>query len=913
MGLKGGSSKQYVTDYRATLHIGVAVGRVDTVRSITIGDKKIAIPVQTENGQYDIIEPGLFGGPKKGGGALGRAWFLFGDSDQTLPEELAAKHGRTSATMTGYRGFLSIFFTGIDNTLGFLWGANNPVIPAMSVECSCAPIGPEPGNANAMIGPDANPAYIIYECLRDREFGVGYPEWQVEADTFIEAAQVLFTEGLGLSFLWMEQTEVDRFVNEVLNHISGKLNFNLVTGKWELSLLRGNYDAKKLREINPSNARLKNFQRKSWGETINEMVVTWTNPANEEEETVTAHDDGNMSVQSQSGSPTSDSRGYPGIRNQQLALRVAERDLRQASAPLASIEVEVDRSLWNVKAGDVLNFYWPDRDIKKPIVVRVLDTDHGVRGAPSVSLKMIEDIFSFGAMPVEAADPEQVIIDQEPIDVPSGMIETAPYYMLALSYGDASAEALVYPAVRAMLFAHSGLVDIREIDVLAEVTDSLGGLAYAARATIDEAGLFILTEPIPAQTVTTLVVPPSYDRRNLAIGSFFVFVDPTTQELQEIALVTNIFGSSVTLARGMLDTVPQEWTLGTMAWVISVNTRTLDETDRAAAESPNYKLLPITSLGRLEAGDATVRTHPLTERPHLPNRPANLKLNGAPIPGAVAPTNADMAVTWSNRNRLTETSILLMWSDGDVTPEDGQTTTIRVYDGATLVTTIAGVVGASRDLTLAELGDPEHFDTRRIELSSVRDGLESLQRSAMTVAFFGENLLTYSHDFSQWSTLAGQVAGATDGPVSGVAGASKLTSRSASFTLHYKIAAFSMVAGQEYTVSAVLKAAEVTGARIYVTGVGQTTTGRTFNLATGVDTPFSVGAITASSMTPIPGSGGGWYLCQFSFIAMVSVSASCLIRLGTADFTGNSVNGIYADHAQIERGRPFSGYYIRKP
>ena len=910
---KGGGGEQYVTNYHASMHLGVCLGPVDQVRDVKIGEKSIGIPVQNDTGYVDVSKPELFGGPKKGGGVAGRIHFLFGKEDQVTPLEMATKHGRTPSTMSGYRGFLSLFFQAteaasgpLSGRLGFLWGSNQPVIPKISVTATRKPLALLP--ENAMIGLDANPAHIIAECLTDPTFGSGYSEEQI-GSSFFDAAETLFSEGFGLSYIWQRSTAVEQFVNEVLHTISANLVFNLATGRWDLTLLRGDYQTSVLGEINPSNARLISFERKGWGETVNEIIVTWTNPQNEAEETVTVQN--NATVMTQDGAAVSDSsRNYPGIRNQALAFRVGERDLRQASAPLASARVEVDRRFFNLKAGDVRKFRWPEIDVASPIVMRVVSVDPGRKGDPAIVVTLLEDLFSFGVSPIDVEEPVVVIPDQDPIDVQFFRIGSAPYYLIAGLIGDSAASQIEHPITYAWILAATGLLDIREIDVQAGLASPEGGLSFQEIATVDEPGRFEMPVALPIET-TTVFERPAAAQRNFTVGAFLLLAD---EEREELCVVTGIFGLDITLRRGCLDTVPQDWPMGTVAWVVNANTRVADQTERAVGEEPEYRFLPITSRGRLAEEDATVRSGVLSDRQYLPLRPANLRVNGEAIPDArAAATGAlpeGMIVSWSNRNRLTETALVLGWDDGDVDREEEQTTTIVVYDGVTQVSTITGLTGSDRTLTDAELGNPAKGDTRRIELFSAREGFESFQRSTIDVDIDGENLLAYSHDFSQWGVVAGETAAATDGAISGVNGASKIRSRNAPNTIHYKLLVTPVLTiGQEYVAAVLAKAAEVSSLRFYMNKPGFTTTGGTFNLtgSGSLGTPF--GSPTGSGIENV---GSGWYLCWFSFTATLAEGLNCIVRLGASDFVGNRTDGLYLDHAQLETGGDFSQFFIRK-
>jgi hypothetical protein len=157
--------------------------------------------------------------------------------------------------------------------------------------------------------------------------------------------------------IWSQQTTIEAFVGEVLDHIEGTLFLNPKTGLLTLKLIRADYDINDVPELNVDNCEIASFQRKSPADTINEVVVTWTNPVNEKEETVTYQDLAGISVQ---GGIVSDSRNYYGVRRQNLAMKLAARDIRTASAPLASCEAKVNRTGWDLVPGGVVRLEYPE-------------------------------------------------------------------------------------------------------------------------------------------------------------------------------------------------------------------------------------------------------------------------------------------------------------------------------------------------------------------------------------------------------------------------------------------------------------------------------------------------------------------------------------------------------------------------
>ena len=737
-GGKGGGGQQVVT-YKLSMHYGVCIGPVDKITGIKIGEKDLNLPDLTENGFVDVDKSDLFGGPKKGGGVQGRIHVLKGGQDQTLPEELAGKLGRTATTVSGFRGLLSLFFTArppsgstsLTGAEGFTWGSNNPIVPSVEVTAQRAPVGL---TGDPLVGPDANPAHMIYECLNNEEWGAGYDSTQIDETSFLSAAQTLRDESFGLSLLWVESAEIESFVNDILAHINGNLSFNLFSGKWELKLLRDDYDFDSLEEVNPGNAVLENFQRRSWGEALTEIVLTWRNPENEGDETVVQQDISGINIQ---GNNVSDSsKNFPGIRNQALALRVAERELRQNSAPLAAAEVVVNRTLWKTKPGDVIILNWDEVDdsgeiFSQPLIMRVLKVKYGRKGNPGLRLSLLEDIFSFGSSPTLTQDSAFQNPSQTPIDVPNVLLADAPYFLIARIEGDAEAQSMSFPETRTITLVNSTLTDVRDVDIYSEVTDATGQTSFQDTGDVDDLPSFQSTSDFPIEKQS--VYDMGGQASSFPVGTFLYL---SSGNEYEIVLVESYSGTIATLARGVLDSKPEPWAAGQRVWGLPTFKRFYDSTERAIGENPDYKFLPITSQGRLPESSATIHTVNLIGRQHKPLRPANLSVEGQEIPSATITQSAlQIEVSWSNRNRKTETSVALKWDAGTVSAETGQTTTLRILDETE--TEVYLVENISENDTTHDLKSMDHGSMMfmptpqiyRIEVFSVRDGHESHTRS----------------------------------------------------------------------------------------------------------------------------------------------------------------------------------------
>ncbi|MDX0262885.1 hypothetical protein GOC60_17025 [Sinorhizobium meliloti] len=570
---------------------------------------------------------------------------------------------------------------------------------------------------------DSNPAHIIYECLVNTDWGMGSPPTAIDIASFEAAAEVLYAERFGLSMIWTQQSTIESFVSEVLDHIEAVLFVNPRNGLLTLKLIRNDYDVDALPVFTPDNSSVTKFARKLWGETINEIVVTFTNPANEEEETVTAQDLANIEAQ---GGIVSDGRNYYGVRVKALATRLAHRDLRAASTPLASCDIEANRAAWNLLPGDCLKLHSPDDGIDK-IVMRVGPVDYGKPGESTIRASLVEDIFSLPLADYELPpDTAWQPVSETPSPADYTLAFTLPYYLVVNEVDQTVLNAgWEYPETFAGVLAAEAGQDTAEFELFEADGDDLGTKTIVSRAE--------LAADIPAEPLTVLPTFPFRTQGNPPTVGGLVLIEGADDAASEICAITGEYPAGYTVERGVLDTVPRAWPAGTPVWFLDANHENTDDTVRSEAETVLYRVLPRTSLGLLDANAAPVISETLSARPHLPLRPANVRVGGDPgFAGAVDQDGVDpIPVTWSRRNRLTEDTVIVPWDAADVTPEAGQTTRIEILDlGGAVLALHDDIAGTAFDVPLASFAGNSRGNVR---VSAKRDDLISLQAHEIEV------------------------------------------------------------------------------------------------------------------------------------------------------------------------------------
>lgn len=569
--------------------------------------------------------------------------------------------------------------------------------------------------------PDAGPAHIIYECLTDSAWGMGAPSSAIDSASFEAVADTLLAEGFGLGLIWTRQQPIEDFVKEVLDHIDATLYVDPETGKFNLKLIRDDYELSEVPLFDLSTMRVRGFSRRAPSEIINEINLTWTNPETEKEEVITGQDLGAIVVNN--GVINSDSRNYYGVRDVRLANRILSRDLSAATAPLASAEIEVNRKAWNQFPGSVIRFYSPEHDSAE-IVMRVTKINYGKPGDSKIVISMTQDIFSF-QKPTLALPPKTQSQTAPLVPEPFRYVvfQTLNYFFNKFyGYDD-----LEEPEARVAIMASTPNRSALEANVVGETVDSAGNVVLGSLATIGVTGRAVLSEDFAVEVETTTPGFSALSKgKGPTVGGFGLIQRDGESELQSELVLFQSFAAGVwTIVRGVLDTVPRDWPAGTPIRFFNEASRLSDNLIRSEEVPIDYQLQMRTALGAYPLASTPVRRFTPTGRAHLPTRPANVRINGVAF-DKLEEIEGDLVVTWSNRNRLLEDSQVLSWDDAGVPPEAGQTTRITVIDISDLSVVSEYDEIAGETFTIP-IGDLNGTPRMQVKVRSVRDGLVSLQ------------------------------------------------------------------------------------------------------------------------------------------------------------------------------------------
>lgn len=606
--------------------------------------------------------------------------------------------------------------------------------------------------------PDANPAHIIYECMVNSDWGKAEDPIFIDTASFLAAAETLHGERFGLSLGWFKSDTIENFIQEILDHVKSFLYQHPTTGLWTMRLLRDDYDPETLAWLTPQNCTVKSPKRTVWGDTINEVVVTYTDPNTEEEATVARHNLANIAVQ---GTIISDPRNYYAIRNETLASIVAERDVVESGTPLWSAQIEVDRSFWSIEPGDCLRLFWPEEDIES-MVVRVMSYDIGDPKSRKITLNVVEDIFG---LEVLAFSPPQSSLHRDPrplAETPAEFLIMPPPLPELLRFDtDTTFTDDRYPETPVMVMVpqteERGIIDV---EVRSPVTLVDGSSVASVSAVVPPVTNVLTTVAIPAEATTPFQrsLVTSLSRGTQTSGTLYV-LGSTEANHEVVELISYDAATELwTVRRGVYDTVPRVWPVGTRLWLFPGQEHA-DGTVRQAESDESFWLLPRTARGRLNRSRAVRQEVAISPRLYQPFRPANCAVDGEgfmPVRYVAEPIPADITATWVPRNRWGEDAGTVAWDDVAVSPEAGQTVTIRVVsktDGSELAS-YAGLSGVSQDIPTSVFS--EEHPIADVQFWAVRDGFESLQFHAIEVTVMPEGWNEY------WGLNWGGLRGATE-------------------------------------------------------------------------------------------------------------------------------------------------------
>ena len=704
-----GSKKAVKVGYRYLFGIHMGVGKaIDELVAIEVGGKRAWTGSVTSNQRISINAPELFGGDDGEGGISGTLDVMMGAADQPVNASLAAMLG---GLVPAFRGVCTLFYDGLVTSM-------NPYPKAWKMRVRRALTGwdggvwyPERCVINMASGAikAMNPAHIIYECLTNRDWGGAMDRSRLNDASFRAAADVLHAEGFGLCLRWVRQDSLSTFVSHVLDHIGGNLFVSRQTGEFELTLVRDDYDPESLPLFDEDSGLLSITEddNSATAGAANEVIIKWRNPIDNSNRQKRER---SLAAIQAAGQQLSVTIEYPGIPTAELAGRVAVRDLRARSIGLKRFKVQLDRRGRNIKPGAPFRIRSLSRGIEV-MVVRAGRFEDGTLADGKITITAVQDVFG---LPATSMTPPQ----------PGGWVppDTAPAPVAIRRLTEVTWRDLVQTIDAANLnlvdqttaFIAALAIKPTSLSLGFAVESRVGSAAYVRVGPGDFCPTGLLVAGI-SSTATSIQLSAPDNLDMVEVGSA-ALIDNEIVRVDAINLET----LSVTIARGCVDTVPAAHSAGARVWFFEDYVGE-DPTEYSSGVSVQVRLRTVTGAGTLAPELAGTDTLALVGRQARPYPPGQFKVNGESAPSVI---EGGISLTWSHRDRLTQADQLVDTSIGNIGPEAGTTYGVRIVrvDTGEVLASQTAIIGTSATLS------PLYEGEVRVELWSIRGGLESLQR-----------------------------------------------------------------------------------------------------------------------------------------------------------------------------------------
>ena len=740
----GGSSKQVIGyRYYLGLHMAICHGPVKQLNRILVGKRNAFVGTVSASSTINIFKPDLFGGDKKEGGIVGVADIMFGENSQTentyLQSQLGAdipafrgvltavfREGAFTQTVVGFdpSGDLAEFEVPIytsDGNGGFI-ASMSPYPKPWAFEVLDLPGGIfSPAEQDINSG-SANGSHILYDTLTNTEWGLGLPVSELDIASFEAVASTLFTENFGLSLVYAQQSSVEEFVKEILTLVNAVLYPDRETGKFRLSLIRDDYDPNTLPVFDETNiSSLEAFERPAFAELVNEIVLTYRKRGDLEDTTITAQD--LASVQAQNGI-ISQTKDFTGVDTADIAAKIAVRELRQSSTPLARVRFKVDRNGWNVNPGDVVKLSWSAYGIVQ-VVIRVTEIDYGELADGEILIEGVEDIFGLPANAyITPSDTEWSDTVVDPLPALSSVLMELPYYVIATTFSSGDFAAITDTTTFVQMVSRKPLQPTFGMQLWTRT----GTLVYEFAIDGKWTHSALLTSNVDRVETVDISINTFVGSTSEIKPGGYAYIDDEVLRIDDVDPIL----LTVTVGRGCFDTIPVAHTAGAVIYFADGNDA-VDPFEFAPGITVDGKAVTQTSIGVLDVGDATEVSKTLVGRQFKPYPPSQVQIHGSTSPASATffPATVvgdDVIVTWKHQDRIQQVANIEDWFNVALgSQETSVTYTIRTYndDTATLLSTDTGITAAT--FTVVTGQPPSTAFNMRVEIDAVRNSEVNFQ------------------------------------------------------------------------------------------------------------------------------------------------------------------------------------------
>lgn len=559
-----------------------------------------------------------------------------------------------------------------------------------------------------------NPAHILYDSITAADMQ-GEPVGMLNEESFVAAADQLFSEGFGLCTTYDPDAEtVEEFQQRICNVIGGSLTQSRINGQYYLDLIRDD-DTGSIPIITADDILELKWEPVPLTEVINQITVEWFDPERKEHRSTPPIQ--SLGAIQAAGRVIPEVMRYPEIPSESLALRVAGRDLQARSTPLTRFTLTLNRrhGIWALRPGKRFRLQSP-QDGFADVVCILGDIDTGTLTSGRITIKAVQDVFGMpDTVYVEAEGGQAPPQNLPPAASPHQRLIEAPYVELVANMSGAELTEFPGDAGAMMAMASrpiSGLnYSIWSAAEGAELEDNGSGDWCPVARVVEEADYLD----------TDFTLTSGSNLGDVAVGDWALW-DEEIIRIDAIDPELNL----LTVGRGCADTVPHKHAANSLIYFCG-DWGATDDVQYVDGETVTVKLLTRTSSAELSIENAKELGVKMRQRQLRPYPPAGVKINSQDYPEQIF---GDIVLRWAHRDRPMQADKLIDVRAPSVGPEPGTSYVAELYSASGNVPLLveSDITGD----TTASLTPPGE-GSYRVELYSSRDGLPSWQRYSYIV------------------------------------------------------------------------------------------------------------------------------------------------------------------------------------
>lgn len=505
---------------------------------------------------------------------------------------------------------------------------------------------------------DYNPAHAIREAITSKVWGLGKDESVIDDANFKAVADTLYAEKIGISYVFESDSKVTDFIEEVMKIVGGTLRIDRSTGLVQIKLFRDDYDPSELLVFDTSNVlEISDVKRTALSECINQVTCKYKNYKTGDDASIVYQDLALMQAQ---GEIINTDITYDYVYWPKTAEKLAQRDLFELSSQFFSCKITVGLVGRFLNLGDCIKLNFPHLGINN-LVFRVMKITYGGSSSNEIKMELAQDKFfmpeSSGYMQVGGDDEDSSPL---PPQISYSKLFELPYYV-AYKFG---------------VDVNSMLSDSSENGVLANLVSAYKATRITGASlytTADETQWSWIGNIDKSQFVPTCVTSVELNylddtvyftnasQMDLVGSSYIGIIDDEIVAVGDV----DVKHGSVSIARGMFDTVPQKHDTGSVMFFFNFGNTGLYNSNTFTAGDYKFKLPYTSDNGEQNLVDTDKIDVTFDSRAYRPYPPACVKIGNDFFPDLKQyDLFYNSQLSWKARNRLTQvTDQYTLWTD----------------------------------------------------------------------------------------------------------------------------------------------------------------------------------------------------------------------------------------------------------